>query len=68
MHRRPDPTDRRASIIELTDQGRQVTLAASRAAAAEVARLEGSWGPDALHSFTEMLDDLAAEAGPRPVW
>ncbi|MBD0022857.1 MarR family transcriptional regulator [Gordonia pseudamarae] len=68
VHRRPDPTDRRASIIELTDQGRQVTLAASRAAAAEVARLEGSWGPDALHSFTEMLDDLAAEAGPRPVW
>ncbi|MCB1296742.1 MAG: MarR family transcriptional regulator [Gordonia sp.] len=66
--RRPDPADRRASIIELTARGRQVTRAASRTAAAEVERLETRWGPVALKSFTGMLDDLAGDGTPRPVW
>ena len=65
--RRPDPADRRASIIELTARGRQVTRAASRTAAAEVERLETRWGPVALKSFTGMPDDLAGDGTPRPV-
>lgn len=68
VRRRPDPADRRASIIELTARGRQVTVAAARAATDEVARLEARWGPAAMESFTGMLDDLAADGTPRPVW
>lgn len=68
VRRLPDPADRRASIIELTARGRQVTLAASRAAAAEVGRIEKRWGADAVESLTAMLADLAAGGTPRPVW
>lgn len=66
--RRPDPADRRASIIELTGKGRQVTVAASRAAAREVSRIENTWGVDAMRTLTGMLDDLAGDGTPRPVW
>lgn len=68
VRRGPDPADRRASIVELTGKGREVTLAASRAAAREVARIDSRWGADALRTLTGMLGDLAGDGTPRPVW
>ena len=68
LARQPDPTDRRAQLLVLTDRGRACTRAAEQAAAQTV----GSWR-DRLSTgqFAELQSALPAIAQPgrlRPAW
>jgi DNA-binding MarR family transcriptional regulator len=58
--RRPDPDDRRAKRIVLTDRGRACVAAAMDVIAALEAELEGLLGPEALADFHDALDRIAS--------
>jgi DNA-binding MarR family transcriptional regulator len=58
LRRDPDPMDRRACLVTLTDGGRdfcQQLMAARRRAIAEALR---EWSPERLRAFTEMFREF----------
>ena len=64
VERRPDPADRRAKRIHLTDRGRENALAAKRATAEAESYLAELLGEQRYHLLRETLEDIiAAETG-----
>jgi len=62
LQRRPDPGDRRAKLIVLTERGNSAVAAAQRTIADLEADLANLFGPDGLASLHEMLERLADSA------
>jgi len=62
VKRRPDPGDRRAKLIVLTERGNSAVAAAQRTIADLEADLANLFGPDGLASLHEMLERLADSA------
>ena len=60
--RRPHPTDRRATLVEVTDEGRRVALKATDALNAEVFARPGL-APARVAELVDVLTDLRADAG-----
>lgn len=68
VERQPDPEDRRARRLVLTEHGWACTRAAEEAAAETIAAWRGRLGPSRFRRLHEALD-LLAEPGPiRPTW
>lgn len=68
LRRRPDPSDRRQVLLELTAAGRTATDAAAAAAAETVAAWRTKLPADQLDQLSAALHALA-EPGPlRPAW
>ena len=65
--RRPDPADRRAHAVELTDAGRRSRAEATGIAEAVAARILGVFTPPERDTLFGLLERLAsASAQPRP--
>jgi DNA-binding MarR family transcriptional regulator len=66
VERSPDPTDRRAKVVRLTDKGR----AADHAAREQLEAIEGEWahqiGPDRYQEFRLAFAELIAAIEKRP--
>jgi DNA-binding MarR family transcriptional regulator len=60
--RRPDPTDARARLLHLTDQGRAMLAAARRFHQTYERRLRTRLGDDAIDTLREVLTEMAGEA------
>jgi DNA-binding MarR family transcriptional regulator len=58
LERRPDPSDRRAALISLTDRGWEQVRAALRIIAAIEEEWTGKLGRLRMHQLRELLDDL----------
>jgi DNA-binding MarR family transcriptional regulator len=60
VERRPDPKDRRAALVVITDRGREQIAAARR----QIAQLEREWqqriGPERMAALRDGLEALAA--------
>jgi MarR family transcriptional regulator, organic hydroperoxide resistance regulator len=64
VRRRPNPEDRRSSIIELTPAGKKLLSKATRTFEAELdERLGGALSHQALRQFTSALTGLRAAGG-----
>jgi DNA-binding MarR family transcriptional regulator len=65
VERRPDPDDRRAKIVRLTDEGRELIGMAREI----MGRIEARWaellGEDSMEQLRELLTELNALAGKR---
>src|SRR5215469_5084338 len=65
--RRPDPADRRAHAVELTDSGRRLRAEATGIAEEVAARILGVFTPDERHALFVLLERLvSAPEQPRP--
>ncbi|MDQ3689457.1 MAG: MarR family transcriptional regulator [Chloroflexota bacterium] len=62
VQRRPDPGDRRAKLIVLTERGKSAVAAAQRIIADLEAGLANLLGPDGLAGLHEMLERIADSA------
>jgi DNA-binding MarR family transcriptional regulator len=62
VRRTPDPTDRRAKHVELTDRGHAAIAAARRFHRAFEARLVRQHGDDAISAFRSVLEAMAGHA------
>lgn len=58
LERRPDPSDRRAALISLTDRGWEQVRAALRIIAAIEEEWTGKLGRPRMQQLRELLDDL----------
>jgi DNA-binding MarR family transcriptional regulator len=58
VERRPDPEDRRATLVALTEEGTRVVTAIRAARHAEADRLFGGLGPDDRAQLTRILRTL----------
>jgi DNA-binding MarR family transcriptional regulator len=58
LERRPDPSDRRAALISLTDRGWEQVRAALRIIAAIEEEWTGKLGRTRMQQLRELLDDL----------
>lgn len=68
LRRRPDPGDRRAMLLELTDRGWECTRAAERAARDTVAGWRNRVSTRRFRALDAVLQEIA-EPGPlRPSW
>jgi DNA-binding MarR family transcriptional regulator len=67
LERYPDPTDRRAKLIRLTDKG----LATQRVGFSLFAKLEEDWadafGPDRIAALRTLLEEIAVAKAPTAV-
>ncbi|MFE7410672.1 MarR family winged helix-turn-helix transcriptional regulator [Streptomyces laurentii] len=61
VRRRPDPSDRRARIVEATGEGRAALVAARAGVAAVESRLLAGQDPDAVRLLLASLRQLAGE-------
>jgi DNA-binding MarR family transcriptional regulator len=68
VERHPDPRDKRARLLVLTERGWACTAAAEQAAAETVARCEHQLGPGAYRQLTAALGALAEPGRLRPLW
>lgn len=68
VERCPNPDDRRARLLAVTDRGRACTVAAEAAAAATVAGWEGRLPLAAFVQWKEALGALADHGQLRPTW
>lgn len=62
IERRPDPTDRRATLVELTDQGRDINTAIRAARATEADAFFGSLSDTDHDHLTRILRKLRRSA------
>lgn len=66
--RDPDPTDRRAFLVRLTDRGREVVTSLELARRALLCAVLGRWAPEDRRRFSTLVarfaEDLAAESEP----
>jgi DNA-binding MarR family transcriptional regulator len=58
--RRPDPEDRRASVVQLSARGRRVRAALRDAWHDLLQEATRTWTPDKAHEFTAQYRELAA--------
>ena len=65
LHRTPDPDDRRAHRVTLTDQGRAVLLEERRRRAALVTDALSDWDTTDRSDLTRLLARLSASLGDR---
>ena len=61
VRRQPDPNDRRALYVELTDKGHQVWMDALNAQASKEAVLASSLNPKELHQLNSLLRKVLLE-------
>jgi DNA-binding MarR family transcriptional regulator len=61
VERRPDPDDRRARLVLLTDRGRQVRAVAVAAGRAVEAQWTGLTSPEEIAAFRATLQRLLAQ-------
>ena len=61
VERHPDPADRRATLVALTDAGRSAAIAIREARTAEAARFFGTLSPDDRHHLGRILGGLARD-------
>ena len=57
----PDPDDRRAVLVDLTDAGVAFCVAAIEISREITREFERSWGPDALEQLRERLRSIAGD-------
>ncbi|WP_350274282.1 MarR family transcriptional regulator [Kribbella sp. HUAS MG21] len=62
VERRPDPSDARARLLQLTDRGQAALSAARRFHHAYERRLRARLGDEAVDIFREVLTEMAGEA------
>ncbi|MDA8060969.1 MAG: MarR family winged helix-turn-helix transcriptional regulator [Actinomycetota bacterium] len=68
VERRPDPRDKRARLLMLTERGLACTVAAEQAAAETVEQWKDQLGPTAYGHLAEALGELAEPGRLRPGW
>ena len=68
VERRPDPRDRRARLLVLTERGWACTAAAEQAAAETVERWKDQLGPSVYGHLAQALEVLAEPGRLRPLW
>lgn len=68
VEKEPDPRDRRAHVVRLTERGAEVTRLAAEAVAAEWDRVSAALGDVGGAALAEGLELLARGGSPRPVW
>lgn len=56
VERRPDPTDGRASVLAVTDDGREAALRIRTLRNEKLCQVVGDWPLDDLRDFTRLLD------------
>ena len=64
--RRPDPADRRATLVELTEAGRDAGTAIRAARRAETDRVFGTIAPEDRDTLARILRDLRSAITPPP--
>jgi DNA-binding MarR family transcriptional regulator len=62
VERRPDPSDARARLLQLTDRGRAALSAARRFHHAYERKLRNRLGNDAVDTLRDVLTEMAGEA------
>lgn len=66
--REPDPRDRRAQLIALTDRGHACTVAAQESAEAYVGRWRDQLSPNEFDALVDSLNRIALPGRLRPSW
>jgi DNA-binding MarR family transcriptional regulator len=66
VQRTPHPTDRRTTLAEITDKGREVVETATKAAAGDATLGMGGLSGPELDTITELLRKLRVHAGDFP--
>lgn len=67
VERIPDPADRRAKLICLTDRGKEAQLVGRDLAAELEARWAERYGPDRFAALRRLLEEMAAREAPDAV-
>lgn len=62
MVRRDDPSDRRASLVDLTSSGRAVVAAIESARRTFLGGILGRWTPEERSQFAALVARFAADA------
>ncbi|GAA1217897.1 MarR family transcriptional regulator [Kitasatospora nipponensis] len=62
LRREPDPADRRATLLTLTESGRQAIATTRDRLAVRIETSVGSWGPGEAESFARRLREFAGSS------